>query len=878
MQPTGDTFTFLFTDIERSSALWEMHPQAMGRSLAQHDALMRAVLTEHRGHVFKTMGDAFCVAFGNPLDAVQAAVTAQRQLAVAVWEETGPLRVRMALHTGEVERRDGDYFGPTLNRVARVLSTGHGGQTLLSGTTAALVKPVLPVDISLRDLGERRLKDLSRPERIFQCVVTDLPADFPPLRSLEVMPNNLPAQVTSFVGRSREMAEVKRLLGTTRMLTLTGPGGTGKTRLSMQVAAEVLETFPHGVWLIELATVTDPELVPERLTEAMEIRTEAGRTALETLLDALKTRHLLLVLDNCEHVIAACAQLATTLLQRCREVRILASSREALNIPGEIQWLVPALALPDAPWSGTTPDFEQLAALESVQLFVDRAAAVRPGFELTPQNAPLVAEIVWRLDGIPLALELAAARIKVLTLPQIRERLDDRFKLLTGGSRTALPRQQTLGALIEWSHDLLSEPERRLLRRLCVFVAGRTLEMAEEVCSGEGLERSEIFDLLSSLADKSLIMVERGPEDTTRYTLLESIWIFGEEKLEQHQETARFQRRHLEYFVRFARTAEPELFQKEQKIWLDRLSIEHPNLLQALRTSLESPETVELGLRLAGSLIRYWEVRNYFVEGYDLCRQLLAKAPDSVDPSVRAKALLGAGRLAWCQDRDQEAHRFYLEAHAHFVKLDQEEYVALTEAYLGFIERNEGHPFEARAHFDQADEIAGVRGYRRVSAMVANGRGSLEVDAGNFVQARAWKEQALAELQEVGDPWIVGLVRGSLGKACVHLRDLTAARTHLREALTIARDLGNKWAIPYVLEVIGEVCFLEGRPDKAIRLYGAASVQREALVLSFSKVERIAFDESLQAMKSAVSPARFEAEWSQGRELGWIAAVRLALE
>jgi len=638
MPTTADNVTFLFTDIERSSVLWEMHPQAMGRALAQHDALLRVVLAEHRGQVFKTMGDAFCVAFEDALDAVQAAVAAQRQLAIAVWEETGPLRVRMALHTGEVERRDGDYFGPTLNRVARVLSTGHGGQTLLSSTTAALVRSILPADIALRDLGERRLKDLNRPERIFQFVVLDLPADFPPLRSLEVLPNNLPAQVTSFVGRAREMAEVKRLLGTTRLLTLTGPGGTGKTRLSLQVAAEVLEGFPHGVWLVELATVTDPEWVPEAVAAALEIRMEAERTALETLIDALRARHLLLVLDNCEHLIEASARLATTLLQRCREVRILASSREALNIPGETLWNVPALALPDSFRLVKSLEFRELVALESVQLFVERAAAVRPGFELTPENAPVVAEICWRLDGIPLALELAAARIKLLPLGQILERLDDRFRLLTGGSRTALPRQQTLGALIEWSYDLLSESERRLLRRLAVFVAGRTLEMAEEVCSGDGLERRDIFDLLSSLADKSLIMAERGAEEAPRYTLLESIWSFAEEKLEQHQETDQYRRRHLDYFVRFAEAMEPELFRVHQKAWLDRLTVEQANLNQALRTSLEHPETIEQGLRLASSLIRYWEVRNYFAEGYEHCVSLLAAATNTLKPEIRAKA------------------------------------------------------------------------------------------------------------------------------------------------------------------------------------------------------------------------------------------------
>src|SRR4030095_5052782 len=430
MQAPGGNVTFLFTDIERSSQLWEMHPQAMGRALAQHDELMREILLERRGYIFKTMGDAFCVAFASALDAAAAAVEAQRKLAAATWEDTGPLRVRMALHSGEAEQRDGDYFGQTLNRVARVLAAGHGGQTLLSRVTAERVREKLPEDVSLRDLGERRLKDLSKPERIFQLVTIDLPTDFPPLRSLEVLPNNLPAQVTTFVGRAREMAEVKRLLEATRMLTLTGPGGTGKTRLSLQVAAEVLDRFPHGVWLIELATISDSALVAEAIANAVDIREEAGRPPLETIADALRARQLLLILDNCEHIIAPCAQVAATLLRRCPDLVILASSREPLSIAGETIWLVPPLAVPEFRREERGAEFDNLAELEAVQLFVERAASVRPEFSLAPDNVRIVAEICSRLDGIPLAIELAAARVKVLSLQQILARLDDRFRLL----------------------------------------------------------------------------------------------------------------------------------------------------------------------------------------------------------------------------------------------------------------------------------------------------------------------------------------------------------------------------------------------------------------------------------------------------------------
>ncbi|MGB8166536.1 MAG: adenylate/guanylate cyclase domain-containing protein, partial [Chthoniobacteraceae bacterium] len=431
--PTGD-LTFLFTDIEGSSQLWEKHPQAMAQALRQHDTLMRSIFEEHRGYVFKTMGDAFCVSFGSPLDAAAAALAAQLRLASETWGETGTLRVRMALHSGEADERDGDYFGRTLNRVARLLAAGHGGQTLFSRMTAERTAEHLPAGVSLRDLGERRLKDLNRPERIFQLVAPGLRADFPALRSLEVLPNNLPAQVTSFIGRADEMAEVKRLLGTTRLLTLTGPGGTGKTRLSLQVAADVLENYPHGVWLVELATVSDASMIGETIASAIDIREEAGRPPLDTLINAIRGWRLLLVLDNCEHLIGAVADIAGNLLRRCPDLRILASSREPLSIAGESIWPVPPLDVPEFVRGGETPPLSTFEDLEAVQLFVERAAAVRPGFALTPENALTVARLCWRLDGIALAIELAAARVKLLTPAQILARLDDRFRLLSSGS------------------------------------------------------------------------------------------------------------------------------------------------------------------------------------------------------------------------------------------------------------------------------------------------------------------------------------------------------------------------------------------------------------------------------------------------------------
>ncbi|HZO88686.1 MAG TPA: adenylate/guanylate cyclase domain-containing protein, partial [Chthonomonadaceae bacterium] len=461
------TLTFLFTDIEGSTRLWEQHPEAMRSALARHDVLLQEAIEQHSGHVFKTIGDAFCAAFDAAPSALAAALSAQRALASEDWQAPIRLRVRMALHTGAAEARGGDYFGPPLNRVARMLAAGHGGQVLLSQAACDLLGDALPEGVSLRDLGRHRLRDLQQSEHLYQLLHPNLPADFPPLRSLEAFAHNLPVQLTSFIGREKEMEEIKRLLSTAHLLTLTGSGGCGKTRLALQVAADRVEEYADGVWLVELAAIADLGLVPQTVAVALGVSEEPNRPLGETLANYLRPKSLLLVLDNCEHLLTACAQLADTLLRTCPKVRILASSREGLGLLGEALYHVPSLSLPD---EKRLPTLEQLSQYEAVRLFVERAVLSRPDFAVTAQNAASVVQICSRLDGIPLAIELAAARARALAVEQLAQRLDDRFRLLTGGSRTALPRQQTLRALIDWSYDLLSEAERTLLRRLSVFV------------------------------------------------------------------------------------------------------------------------------------------------------------------------------------------------------------------------------------------------------------------------------------------------------------------------------------------------------------------------------------------------------------------------
>jgi predicted ATPase/class 3 adenylate cyclase len=507
MLPSG-TVTFLFTDIEGSTRLWQEQPEAMSLAHARHDTILRAAIESNNGYIFQVVGDSFSAAFNNAMDGLRAALSAQRVVQTEPWGETIAIKVRMGLHTGAAEIRvdhSGNYDGyTTIAFTQRVMSVAYGGQVLLSQTTHDLVQNDLPQNIALQDIGEHRLKDLPAPLRLYQLVAPDLQQRFPPIQSLYALPNNLPLQLTSFVGREREMKEANQLFSSTRLLTFIGPGGTGKTRLSLQVAAEQLAQFKDGVWLVELAALTDPALLWQSIASVFNLRMQMGMPLQEIVLDFLRAKSLLLILDNCEHLIEACAHLVDQILRSSPQIKFIASSREALGISGESIYRVPSLSVPTR--AEVKP--EALQGYESVQLFVERARAANPRFGLTNQNASSIAQICSRLDGIPLALELAAARLAIFSAEQIATRLDDRFKLLTGGSRTALPRQQTLRALIDWSYDILSEGERALLRPLSVFAGGWTFEAAEAVSP-----ELDVLNLLTQLINKSLVIVDEQGDD-----------------------------------------------------------------------------------------------------------------------------------------------------------------------------------------------------------------------------------------------------------------------------------------------------------------------------------------------------------------------------
>lgn len=754
--PTG-TVTFLFTDIEGSTRLWELYPTTMGTALTRHDALLRQAIESQAGYVFKTVGDAFCAAFTTAPQAFEAAIAAQLALHKAQSlnenpsvSNSGPtLRVRMALHTGVVEARDGDYFGQPLNRLARLLSTGHGGQVLLSAATQELVRDHLPEDTRLEDLGVHRLKDLTRPERVFQLVGQGLPSDFLPLKSLSSFQTNLPIQLTSFIGREREMAELKQLLNQARLLTLTGSGGAGKTRLSLQVAAELLESFENGIWFVELAPLSDPALVPHTVAYVLKVREEPNRLIVETLVNYLHQKRILLILDNCEHLIEATAQLADSLLRACPDLHILASSREALGIGGEAIYRVPSLSLPEQTTQQTVAGLSQY---EAVRLFIERAMAIQPDFTVTNQNAPALAQICSTLDGIPLAIELAAARVKSLSLEQIAIRLNDRFRLLTAGSRTAMPRQQTLKATIDWSYNLITIAEQKLLQRLAVFAGGCTLEAVEAVCAEEGIEAHEVLDLLAQLVNKSLVIAEEYKEEK-RYHLLETIRQYGREKLENQGQSNLILARHAEYFRVMAQTQGPRLMGTEVAEAATQLEREHDNLRTALDWAFLQSK-LELVLEFDRGLFLFWLTRYHCSEGRSYLTQTLA-LPGLDQPERmwdRATCLYNISFLTHRQGSFDEARELALVGLELFRELDDKTNMARCLNVLGLV----------------------------------------SYDQGDYASTRRYKEEMLVLAREVGDKVSTAISLGGLGMVALVEEDFDSAQRYLEEDLSIALEVGWK--------------------------------------------------------------------------------------
>jgi predicted ATPase/class 3 adenylate cyclase len=808
--PSG-TVTFLFTDIEGSTRLWEAFPEAMRVALARHDNLMRTAIEQHDGHVFKMIGDAFCTAFHTAPAALNAALSAQLAFTAEPWIDKVIIKVRMALHTGAAEARDNDYFGQPLNRVARLLAAGHGGQVLISAATQELIRDTLPPSVSLNDLGMHRLRDLARSEQVFQLLHLGLPSEFPPLQSLDHLPNNLPRQLTSFIGREKESAEVATLLSKTSLLTFTGSGGCGKTRLALQVAADVLDQYPDGVWLVELAPLVDPALVPQTVASVLGLTEQVGRTYMQTLIDYLKPKHLLLVLDNCEHLLTACVQLCDALLRSCPQIKILASSREGLGIAGELTYPVPSLSLPDPKQMVTV---ESVSQYEAVRLFIDRAQFHLPAFAVTNQNAPALASVCHRLDGIPLAIELAAARVRSLSVEEINTRLDNRFRLLTGGSKTALPRQQTLRALIDWSYGLLTDAEKLLLCWVSVFAGGWTLAAAEQVGageseSGEAIEEWEVLDLLTGLVDKSLVIAATQGE-STRYRQLETVRQYARQHLVESGESEEVRRRHRDYFLALGEEAEPQLRGAEQVEWLEALETEHDNLRQALAFCLEATEGGEAGLRLGAALWRFWDVRGHFGEGREYLTAALERTVGLEQRLLRARALAGAGCLAWRQGDYTAARTLNEESLTIFQEVGDRQGIAISLNNLGDVTSSQSDYGAARVLFEESLTIKRELGDKYGIANSLNDLGNVALDQNDYGVARALHEESLTIRRELGDKRGIAVSLNNLGWMASSQGEYTTARALHEESLTIRRELGDKRGIAVSLNNLGWMASSQG--------------------------------------------------------------------
>ncbi|HEY3238559.1 MAG TPA: LuxR family transcriptional regulator, partial [Acidimicrobiia bacterium] len=641
--------TFLLTDVEASTKAWQSDSSVAAPAIARQEEILAAAIDAHGG--FRPMeqgeGDSVVAAFTRASDAVAAAVDAQLALAQEPWPAEWRVRVRMALHSGEAEARDGRYAGSTIIRTARLRAVAHGGQTVVSRATAELVSDTLPERVALVDLGSHRLRDLTRAEQVFQVTHPELPGAFPPLRSLDRVANNLPAQLTSFVGREAELAQVERLLAQVRLLTLTGAGGGGKTRLAAHAAALVAESYPAGVWWVELAPLGPGSAVSTAVLSALGLREHPSRTAVGQLTDQLGEGRALVVFDNCEHVLDAVVALVEPLLLSTRELSVLATSREPLGVAGETTWRVPPLAVPTTACPSTP---ESLSAYDAVALFVERARQTRPNFVVTNGNAPAVAEICARLDGIPLAIELAAARVRVLSVEGIREGLDDRFRLLTGGSKRDVARHQTLAASVEWSHDLLGEAERILLRRLSVFAGGFTLDAAEAVCAGDGIEPLQVLDLLTGLVDKSLVVAVEDRAGA-RYRQLETIRQFAAARLAASGEAEVLGDGHLAVQLRLAEAAERGFLSDDDLVI--RLEAEHDNLRTALDWAL-SRHHFDDAIRILVGLSHLWFSRGLLREALAWFDRVLGN-PEVSSSALRYRAWWARAMLAIIDGRPDPA-------------------------------------------------------------------------------------------------------------------------------------------------------------------------------------------------------------------------------
>lgn len=911
--------TFLFTDLQGSTYLWEVHPALMQRVMARHDILLKKAVEEYGGRVVKTTGDGLHAVFESPLQAVSAALSGQIAIREESWPaETGPLRVRMGLHAGESEEREGDYFGPTLNRAARIMDAGHGGQVLLSEIVAVTTRSSLPKAASLMDLGEHALRDLLSPERIYQLCHPNIPDQFPPIRSLSSYKNNLPVQLTSFVGREAELQSIKDHLNTTRLLTLLGPGGTGKTRLSLQAAADIVDRFPDGVWFVELASLTDPDLLADQIAGVLRVPDQPGKTLRQSVGDFMRLKELLLIFDNVEHLVREAAEIVEFLLRTCPKIRVLVTGREALFIGGETTLQIPSLSLP--PKNGRLT-LDEMTACESVKLFVDRAMAALPNFQLTEARAPAVAEIVRRLDGIPLALELAAARLRMMSVEQIAARLSDRFRLLTGGQRTALPRQQTLQALIDWSWNLLEEDERILFRRLSVFAGGWTLEAAEAIGGFDGLD---VFFCMEQLVNKSLILVDRSQDGLVRYRRLESIRQYSRDRLFESGEGETVRAQHAAYFLGFAEEVSPRLYTAAGMYAYRQLTTELENLRAAVEWCLENqPGTA---LRITALLLEkesYWisghEAESWLRNVIDRSRPLLEVEGPGVQRMDFASALTGLAVFLGRTGHTSSAIPIVEEA----ITIAREDRnrptlaIALGAKFLVTVPS--GIDIDFIPEMEDALELARKNGFDREVVGLCALLGGYYLTVGNDMARGMQFFDGMVEMaRRLGDPKSLGMtieleaylqmVKGNIDasitafyeshrnmlqfgdqlranvslSAIAHMHrrrgDYQAARDVYRQTLEKWLEIRHLPAIAHQLECFGFLALENKQTEVSAQLLGAASALRVRIDEPRKvAIERAEYDAAVAGLEALLDEARLAELMSEGGRMELDTVVAYAL-
>ena len=903
--PSG-TVTFLFTDIEGSTKLAQEYPDAIPALLARHHEILHQSIKAHKGYVFRIVGDSFSVAFHTVSDALNAALEAQRKLKNESWSPA-PVKARMGIHTGDTEwmgkDHEPEYEGyATLAMASRIMSAGHGGQILLSQHAYEFAKDQTPANGTFKDLGEYTLKDFLQPQTIYQIIVPDLPSDFQPLKTLKTVRNNLPPNLTSFIGRERELAESQKKLPSARLLTLIGPGGTGKTRLSLQVALEQIGNFKDGVWLVELAPISDAAFTVSTIASVFNLREVQGVPLIQTLIDYLRAKELLILLDNCEHLIEASAQIANQLLHTCPYLKIIASSREALGINSETVYRVPSLKDDEA-----------------TRLFIERATRTEPRFHESQDNASFIAQICSRLDGIPLAIELAAARVKLFTPQQIAERLDDRFKLLTGGSRTALPRQQTLRALIDWSYVTLNETEQRALRGLAVCSGGWTFEAAESV-----IGESEALDGLIGLVNKSLVNVEEQ-EGKSRYSFLETIRQYAMDKLVESGAASSTRDRHLDYFLKFAEPAAEELFSgKERKHWLNVFELEHDNLRSALSWGLDHDPFK--ALKLIGSMSDFWLIRGYLVEGCKWCKAALdrtEKLPhesnDVVEIQARgfhilamlsnnqgehhiaqgaAEKAIALYRQAGNSKRLARALIVHGQASAFAGDLDQG-LASLRESekicremdykvdlawgldslsYITFEIHGHSAAEEVGRYLQESLALSQEVESPQTDVAIKETRVQLAYFRGDMEEARKYAYEVLNYHQEMGNTLAYNSYKSGMAHALREIGNFKEALTIYQETILTYRDMGHRGAIAHQLECFAFIAITQEQGEQAVKLLGAAEALREISGSQMTPQERIEYERQVAGLRAGMDESIFTSLWVEGRAMTMEKAITLALE